>query len=444
LWRNERDKASDPSVFNFAAVPVAPPLLGHHAFTSEFTESKLVTVKGVLTRVDWINPHAYMYVDVKEQGGNVKAWTIETFPPSALRRAGMERDMLKVGDSVILRLTQPGMVRISAGLTRFNSPMAGPLYSHSTPRAPPVRISNDFAICDLEKVMRTRFLIYIATVLFAVSSSLALRSAAQQAGSAEVLAGKVKEASARPTPRSPDGHPDLSGYWTTGVGGGGLITKPSSVSADGKTLQLGISNEIQLCDRAKAGYRRRVENPALRPSYKPEFQAKQKALLTGPHYLDPAFRCLPIGIPRIGPPQEIFQTATAVVFLYATQQRNLYRVIPIDGRDHHKDADYMAMGDSIGYWDGEILVVDVTKLTEDTWLDGDGSFHDKNLHVVERFSRQGNTLHYDVIVEDPTLFTQAWKPTQRTLILGSPGEHVKEDYPCVESSSPHMVNGDRH
>jgi hypothetical protein len=293
--------------------------------------------------------------------------------------------------------------------------------------------------------MRATFAIYVAAVAFAVSSSVPVPSAAQQGGSGEAVAAKFKEAAAKPTPRTADGHPDLTGYWTTGVeGGGGLFAGPSTVSADGKVLQLGIGYEVEICDRAKAGYRRRVENPALRPSYKPEYQAKQKTLLTGPHYLDPAFRCLPLGVPRLGPPQEIIQTATAVALLYATQQRNVYRVIPTDGREHDKDADYMAMGDSVGHWEGDTLVIDVTKLSEDTWLDGDGSFHDKNLHVVERLSRKGNTLQYEVTVEDPTLFTQPWKPTPRVLILGQPSEHVKEDYPCVESSSPHMVNDDRH
>jgi Family of unknown function (DUF6152) len=84
------------TTFTVCAVPV----LAHHAFTSEFDDAKMVTVKGVLTKVDWINPHAYLYVDVKEQNGNIKYWAIETFPPAALRRAGMERDMLKIGDSV--------------------------------------------------------------------------------------------------------------------------------------------------------------------------------------------------------------------------------------------------------------------------------------------------------------------------------------------------------
>lgn len=78
----------------------AVPALAHHAFTSEFDGKRLLTVTGVLTKVEWVNPHAYFYLDVKDQDGKVTEWYFESFPPGALRRAGMTRDMLKLGAPV--------------------------------------------------------------------------------------------------------------------------------------------------------------------------------------------------------------------------------------------------------------------------------------------------------------------------------------------------------
>lgn len=78
------------------------PLSAHHAFTSEFDHERIVTVAGVVTKVDWINPHAYIYVDVEGEGGSLESWAIETFPPGALRRRGLERDMLEVGATVTI------------------------------------------------------------------------------------------------------------------------------------------------------------------------------------------------------------------------------------------------------------------------------------------------------------------------------------------------------
>ena len=81
-----------------SALPAVP----HHAFTSEFDDTKTVSFTGVITRVEWINPHAFFYVDSKDQGGKVTSWTIQSFPPGALRKAGMTRDMMQLGTTVTI------------------------------------------------------------------------------------------------------------------------------------------------------------------------------------------------------------------------------------------------------------------------------------------------------------------------------------------------------
>jgi hypothetical protein len=186
----------------------------------------------------------------------------------------------------------------------------------------------------------------------------------------------------------------------------------------------------------------RWANKSLRPVYKPEFAKQQEQQFFRADFLDPSYRCEPEGIPRIGPPTEILATPQSVIFLY--QHRNIYRVIPTDGRGHHNDADAIAMGDSVGRWEGDSLVVDVNNFSPDTWIDRDGSWHDDNLRVIERFTRKGNTLTYEVTVEDPTLFVEPFKPKPVTLILGALERHASEDYPCVEKSRAHMVTEERH
>src|SRR5258708_15457593 len=78
------------------------PLWAHHSITAEFDTSKSFTVKGTLTRIEWVNPHAYVYLDAKEDGGTVTSYSFETGPPGNLRRSGILRTMFAVGDSVTI------------------------------------------------------------------------------------------------------------------------------------------------------------------------------------------------------------------------------------------------------------------------------------------------------------------------------------------------------
>jgi Family of unknown function (DUF6152) len=77
----------------------------HHSVQAEFDLNKPLTITGVVTKVEWINPHSYLYLDVKDYGGNVKHWAFEMAGPGALRRAGLsraDRGGLKAGDTVTI------------------------------------------------------------------------------------------------------------------------------------------------------------------------------------------------------------------------------------------------------------------------------------------------------------------------------------------------------
>jgi len=83
-----------------ALLVAARPALAHHAFVAQYDASKSVTLQGVVTKVEWTNPHARFYVDVKDQSGSVTNWNLELASPNALRRLGWTRDILKPGDKV--------------------------------------------------------------------------------------------------------------------------------------------------------------------------------------------------------------------------------------------------------------------------------------------------------------------------------------------------------
>jgi len=78
----------------------AAPLMAHHSFAAEYDSKKPVTLKGIVTKVDWLNPHVYFYLDVKDDSGNVTNWALEMGPPVLLQKAGWTRNMMKVGDEV--------------------------------------------------------------------------------------------------------------------------------------------------------------------------------------------------------------------------------------------------------------------------------------------------------------------------------------------------------
>jgi hypothetical protein len=83
-----------------ALVALSAPVAAHHSFAAEYDASKPVTLKGTVTRVEWTNPHARFYVDVKEDNGTVTNWNLELASPNVLSRQGWTRNSLKFGDLI--------------------------------------------------------------------------------------------------------------------------------------------------------------------------------------------------------------------------------------------------------------------------------------------------------------------------------------------------------
>ena len=77
-----------------AALLCALPLLAHHSFSAEFDSAKTVTLRGVISKVDWINPHIFIYVDVKDDAGKTTTWALQSLPPLFFRGSGLTKDVL--------------------------------------------------------------------------------------------------------------------------------------------------------------------------------------------------------------------------------------------------------------------------------------------------------------------------------------------------------------
>jgi len=85
-----------------ALMLAAIPMAAHHSFAAEYDAAATVTLKGVVTKVEWANPHVYIYIDVKDETGKVVNWFTEGYPPNMLTRTGFTRDIVKDGDTITI------------------------------------------------------------------------------------------------------------------------------------------------------------------------------------------------------------------------------------------------------------------------------------------------------------------------------------------------------
>jgi hypothetical protein len=271
--------------------------------------------------------------------------------------------------------------------------------------------------------MRSR--VTTVAVITAGIACLSLALVGAQAGAQGKQESARAATASAATPKLADGHPDLNGQWYHRIGPPVAQLKP------GQSYDAAIAKPIGIAQF----------NPGKAP-YKPEYVAKVKDLDERQVQVDPAWYCQPPGVPRVGPPQKIVQTAKELVFLYDDLNGNFFRVVRMNA-PHRTDIEASAHGDSVGRWEGDTLVVDVTNLDETTWLSDNGLFHSDKTHVIERLRREGDTLHYDVTVEDPVVFSEPWKQRSRDLKLMKDYEIEEAPY-CSERDASHLQDLSHH
>ena len=213
-----------------------------------------------------------------------------------------------------------------------------------------------------------------------------------------------------PTPRL-GAHPDLTGNWAysdwignymTGGGRRRAPTQPAEV-----TRQDNQTYDFELYSPSRFGN-------IGRPVYKPQYWDKVQQLDMWTNKYDPVMTCQPLGVPREGPPRRIYQTDKDVTFIYlggdAGGGYGEYRIIPTDGRQHDpkKQVETTYMGYTVGKWEGDTLVLNGVSFVDSTWLGRGGFIHSEQMRVIEKFTRQGNVLLYDVTVEDPEMLVEPY------------------------------------
>jgi hypothetical protein len=222
----------------------------------------------------------------------------------------------------------------------------------------------------------------------------------------------------------PDGEPNLSGVWQpnstvpgtweegnrgTGVGGSGADpSAPVTPASSDRQTGEGAPYQPWAAEKVLEAYNRRGID-------------------------DPTALCLPPGVPRLYSvglfPIQFAQLPDQLVILY--EYMNVFRVIPF-GTAHPEDVSPTYLGDSVGRWEGDTLVVDVTGFNDKTWLIGSGTFHGEQLHITERYTRVSqDRIDYEAVMEDPEVFTKPW--TYRSSLMLREGTRLGE-YPCSENN----------
>jgi hypothetical protein len=306
-----------------------------------------VALKGAVTRIDWVNPRAYVFINVKDSTGTVSNWAVEIGNPLELQRDGWKAGTLRIGD----------MVSVNA-----------------VPARRPER----------RALAVSMFLDRTGAKVFALSKKSAVKPVVQ------------------PAPRWPDGHvrlgpaPGKKGYWgaasvTTLMETGAVVP----IDLDGLLVNLADADKVA----------------PFQPWAKAVYEYRQRTLLKDDPYSrclppgGPRQFQTPNGFQFIEQPE-----LGRILVLLGGGDRN-WRVIYTDGRPQGQGDDLVLTyyGTSVGHWEKDTLVVDSAGFNERFWMSSGGLPHTEALHLTERFSRPDlNTLKYEVTVNDPRTYTRPW------------------------------------
>ena len=221
-----------------------------------------------------------------------------------------------------------------------------------------------------------------------------------------------------PIDRMPSGRPDLSGNWSIGVSIGDIA-----------------AHIVRVGDEAVAGDDRAIPYTPVYGRLRAEAESRL--------YEEPELHCYMSGVPShlwrqaySGAGLIIQQTADHVVFLHEFQGSR--RIVSLSGRPHIPDNIRLFMGDGVGHWEGDTLVIETTNSNALTWLDTGGNRHSDQLAVTERFTPVNNDYYrYEATFVDPEAYASSWTieaPMQRG---GDPNAEILE-FGCIEGNTDHL------
>ena len=347
-------------------------------FVATYDATRQIKLEGAITRVEWVNPRAFLFVDVKDSTGTVTNWAIEFGNPLELEGRGWNRSAVRIGD----------VVRVEAVPARGAAAQAS------------------------------------ATSILLARTNRAIFSPAPR----RVVSVALK----RPAPRWPDGQvrlgpePGKKGYW------GEASTRSLVDSTAGRIAMSdeGLLNNLADADRvapfqpwSRALYLRRQRNLLS------DDPAGRCLPAGGPRQFQ-----MPNGV------QFVEQRELGRILVLSGGGNRNWRVISTDGRPQGQPAEVVLSyyGQSVGRWETkDTLVVDSIGYNERFWFTNGGLPHTEALHLVERFTRTDlNTLKYDVTVEDPRTYTRPWTAT---LTLSWVADQDIQEYFCEENAESTFV-----
>jgi hypothetical protein len=242
-----------------------------------------------------------------------------------------------------------------------------------------------------------------------------------------------QQASTYRAPRTPDGHPDMNGIWQALNEANWDIQM--HVARPALALRPGPYNPVPAKEVVALGAVGSVP-PGVgvvdgELPYLPAALAQKKKNQDNYLASDPEVKCYLPGVPRatyMPYPMQIFQSSKAffIAYEYAGAVRNVYLKDPGPA-----PADSW-MGQSVGRWEGETFVVDVTGLNEQTWFDRSGNFHSEEMKVTERYTRTSpDVISYEATITDPKTFSRPWKMSMPLYRRGEKNAQLME-FKCVE------------
>jgi uncharacterized protein DUF6152 len=360
-----------------AAILIAAATLHAQRPTSATYDSeRQIRLEGSITRIDWVNPRAFLFIDVRDANGTVANWAIEIGNPIELERQQWTRSAVRIGDVVIVQAT----------------PARGPAHQ---------ALARSVTLASSKKPLFT--------------PPIARPAVARRA----------------PTPRWPDGQvrlgppPGQKGYW--GAASANALVESTATSVrmndDGLLANLSDADRVapfQAWSKAVYLHRQRTllkDDPiahCMPPGGPRQFMSRN-----GFQFVEQR---------ELG----------RVLVLLGGGNRN-WRVIYTDGRPQGQAAEVVLTfyGTSVGRWEKDTLVVDSIGYNERFWFSNGGLPHTEALHLTERFSRPDfDTLKYEVTVDDPRTYTRPWKGGWD--VRWVPGEEI-EEYFCEENAEATFV-----